>query len=589
MAINPLQLPTWHDAPKVDFSPLDKIGDAFVKNRQDQAEAQAFSGLVDSIAQKPGQQPATGAPAGAPAPGRQMPRSWRNNNPGNIEDGPLAKSIPGYKGPDESGRYATFESPEHGMTAVDALLTSYGRRGHKTYLDVTSRWAPKSEKDPNNDPEAYAKFISPNGDPNAPVDLSNAEERKRLTGRIGLWEAGLPGMAPNAGAAQGQATPGSPRGMPPEMADRVKSLFASGSPKARELGIALLGKYIGKQEPIKIGAEDALIDPETFRTLATGQGKPTAVREGGALVQNGKEVYRSPDKPQNVAPGGSLVQGGKAVFQSPANLHLQEVELEDGTKVPVVFDPRTGAVRKPTQQELATTQNGDLPPEVSPKIVRKERSEALVTNEQAAVNSAKAAGDLKPLIDAAAVAYQRAIKAGAVGQTVGSPAVRAGAKYLWGGEAETARQDYDKAIAAVQARITAAQNKGQGAVSDYERKMYGMQFPDLQAADPKDQIKFLNQLQETTNQTIEAGRSPMLGKQPTVPLDRPPVREPPKPPKVDGKQSAAPVATKMQLDAAKRDPQGAIDAAKAGIAAGKDRAAVIRQLQALKVPVPPDL
>jgi hypothetical protein len=522
MAISPLQLPGPLVVPPVDWSGLNQIGNALMRRGERQREAEAFGGLVEAIPTR-GEPPQT-APGGQPS-GGQLPRGLRNNNPGNIEDGPLAKSLPGYKGSD--GRFAIFETPEHGLGAMDALLTSYGRRGLKTVGEVIGRWAPKGD---GNNVDAYSRFVSSAGDPNETIDLSDPAQRKRLIGKMAIFENGMHAGAPREGVSAPVAPPSAAdvaaaqRGMPADMKKRVQALFAVGTPAATQVALGLVSKFIGKQEPIKVGLEDVLIDPDTKQVLWQGPGKPQPVREGGALVQGGKLVYQAPDRPQNVAPGSTLVQGGKPVYQAAGHAKLQEVELPDGTKVPVIFDEQTRQIRALKPEELQSVQQtGNLPPEVNPKIVKKERSEALVANEQSAVASAKAAADLKPLIDQAAISYERAQKAGGIGAIVGSPAGRMGAKYVWGGEAEKARQEYDKAIAAVQARITAAQNRGQGAVSDFERKLYAMQFPDLQAASPEEQIAFLKELQAATDQTIKAGGSSMLGKQPSVVLDRPAV------------------------------------------------------------------
>ena len=48
------------------------------------------------------------------------PRGIRNNNPLNIEDGDFARSQPGYVGSD--GRFAQFQTPQHGVAAADSLL-----------------------------------------------------------------------------------------------------------------------------------------------------------------------------------------------------------------------------------------------------------------------------------------------------------------------------------------------------------------------------------------------------------------------------------------------------------------------------------
>lgn len=76
-------------------------------------------------------------------------RAERNQNPGNIEDGPFARSQPGYVGSD--GRFAKFDSAASGSNAQAALLKSYISRGTNTIGKIVSKWAPPSE----NDTEAY--------------------------------------------------------------------------------------------------------------------------------------------------------------------------------------------------------------------------------------------------------------------------------------------------------------------------------------------------------------------------------------------------------------------------------------------------
>jgi hypothetical protein len=201
--------------------------------------------------------------------------------------------------------------------------------------------------------------------------------------------------------------------------------------------------------------------------------------------------------------------------------------------------------------------------------VREKRSQAFVSNEEAATQNAKAAADFKPLMDQAVSAYERATKAGGIGPIVASVPGRFGGAIAHTG-AEKARQDYDTALAGIQARIVAAQNKGEGQVSNFERAMYASQFPNLQRLDPEDQIKYLKQLQAHTNQTIETGGKSMLGKQPSIVTNRPAIGN-------------------AEQPAAAADPRAIIDAARAAIAGGKDRAAVIQHLQKLQIPIPPDL
>ena len=119
------------------------------------------------------------------------PRSVRNNNPGNIEAGEFAKSQPGYKGSD--GRFAIFETPEHGFNAMDSLLVSYGKRGFTTPESIIGRWAPPSD---NNDTETYANTVAKalGVSPTDKIDMSDPAVRSILAKSMAGVEAG--GSAP---------------------------------------------------------------------------------------------------------------------------------------------------------------------------------------------------------------------------------------------------------------------------------------------------------------------------------------------------------------------------------------------------------
>jgi hypothetical protein len=69
-------------------------------------------------------------------------RSWRNNNPGNIEFGPFARQMGALR---SDGRFAIFPTEEHGTRAQERLL--FEGRGYKgkTIGQAISRWAPRFE------------------------------------------------------------------------------------------------------------------------------------------------------------------------------------------------------------------------------------------------------------------------------------------------------------------------------------------------------------------------------------------------------------------------------------------------------------
>lgn len=124
----------------------------------------------------------------------KLPRGLRNNNPGNIEDGAFARSIPGYQGSD--GRFAVYDSLDNGRAAHAALLGSYGRKGINTVEGVVNRWAPPSE----NNTGAYVKFVAEKMgvDPRAPLDMNDPQVLSALSDAQAQHENGVAMPASNA-------------------------------------------------------------------------------------------------------------------------------------------------------------------------------------------------------------------------------------------------------------------------------------------------------------------------------------------------------------------------------------------------------
>jgi len=79
---------------------------------------------------------------GGAVPGKAT-RADRNNNPGNIEDGPFARRQAGYQGGD--GRFARFATPEHGAAAQTKLIQGYMAQGRNTIASIIAKYAPGHE------------------------------------------------------------------------------------------------------------------------------------------------------------------------------------------------------------------------------------------------------------------------------------------------------------------------------------------------------------------------------------------------------------------------------------------------------------
>ncbi|EDR7036608.1 hypothetical protein YK94_002207 [Salmonella enterica subsp. enterica] len=113
-------------------------------------------------------------------------RGIRNNNPGNLE---YSKSNPWVGQNGDDGRFAKFETPEHGIRALGRNLMSYQRQGIDTVSEIINRWAPPTD---NNDTAAYIKAVCEQLGVSAdePLDSSNPDTLKALCAAIIQHENG---------------------------------------------------------------------------------------------------------------------------------------------------------------------------------------------------------------------------------------------------------------------------------------------------------------------------------------------------------------------------------------------------------------
>ncbi|WP_220709054.1 hypothetical protein [Citrobacter portucalensis] len=107
-------------------------------------------------------------------------RGIRNNNPGNLE---YSKTNPWVGQTGDDGRFAKFETPEHGIRALGRNLLSYQRQGIDTVNDIINRWAPP---DDNNNTSAYIEAVCAQlgVTPDQPLDASNPDTLKALCAAI---------------------------------------------------------------------------------------------------------------------------------------------------------------------------------------------------------------------------------------------------------------------------------------------------------------------------------------------------------------------------------------------------------------------
>lgn len=121
------------------------------------------------------------------------PRGVRNNNPGNLE---ASSSNPWVGQTGSDGRFAKFETPEHGIRALGRNLISYQRQGIDTIGEIINRWAPPSD---NKDTDAYIKAVCAQlgVTANQPLDASNPDTLQALCAAIIKHENGTQPYSPD--------------------------------------------------------------------------------------------------------------------------------------------------------------------------------------------------------------------------------------------------------------------------------------------------------------------------------------------------------------------------------------------------------
>lgn len=296
------------------------------------------------------------APAATPQQAN-LPRGLRNNNPGNIIDGPFAKNLPGYAGTD--GKFAKFASLDDGNAAIDRLLQSYGQRGFNTPSAITNRWAPASD---GNNPQAYAQNVARalGVDVNAPLDMNNPQTLSTLRSAITRQENGpvasLPQSQPvSAAPASAGVVPSSPAATPPINRQALAAVMMD--PWASDATKAAVMQQLMPKAPIKVGKDDRLVNPVTYQEVYSPK--------GGNFEE--EEKFH-----QNLVKSPSITRYNEAIpslhsMKSAMDIKTRASDLDFIYGLAKIFDPPS-VVREAEQVMVQRTQN--LPDQVISAINR---------------------------------------------------------------------------------------------------------------------------------------------------------------------------------------------------------------------------
>lgn len=334
-----------------------------------------FKAQADQLAARTNQQAvpldAPAAPAMAAAPGAasapppavaaidamlsggKTPRGVRNNNPLNIEDGPFAKSQPGYAGSD--GRFAKFGAPEHGIAAASSLLDSYdAKHGLNTVAGIVNRWAPPSD---GNNTSAYAADVAGKLgiDPNAPVPK---ELRPQLIAAMASHENGVPFKVAQA-APQTMNDATSAAEAPTAAArsggfDVHKLLGVLQNPYTDDNTKALVTKLLAAQLTPK--EDEFASSPQGIFNKTTGELKKQAGGGGDFGGLQGPELMTALKQANPpLAAQTQAVLEGRVPYPSGSRLNPQQQQLKElVTQIDPNFTAANAKVMQDTLQDYGT-------------------------------------------------------------------------------------------------------------------------------------------------------------------------------------------------------------------------------------------
>jgi hypothetical protein len=234
----------------------------------------------------------------------------------------------------------------------------------------------------------------------------------------------------------------------------------------------------------KIARSNNLVpgSPEYRHYMLTGQDlrADKAQTEAEIRQQRGADAEK-----QGLAPGTPeyrhyVLTGQELKAEDKAPAHVT-IKNPDGSETVMVHNPATKSWA-PMEGVPKPPVDPNVPAGVDPKEYAKKKADAAVKADIASEDSKKTAEQLIPIIDEARDAYAKLTKHGVIGPTHASAPWRYAAS-VTGSPDEALRQRYEMAQKRLELLQSRVYMKGQGAVSDFERKMISRTFPGLDAAD----------------------------------------------------------------------------------------------------------
>lgn len=150
------------------------------------------------------------------------------------------------------------------------------------------------------------------------------------------------------------------------------------------------------------------------------------------------------------------------------------------------------------------------PPGVDPAEWYKKQADAKSKEQEAQLERGRVAMDMAPQLKRAYEAYSKLAQSGTFGTPIG-PVSASGINRTIGGmvgtDSEKLRQEYEAASKNLELTQAQLKMKGQGAITENERKILALTLPRLDAADPSTGIKTLEEMHKLAQQEYEAAKA----------------------------------------------------------------------------------
>ena len=171
------------------------------------------------------------------------------------------------------------------------------------------------------------------------------------------------------------------------------------------------------------------------------------------------------------------------------------------------FDPVPYGANPPVAQAEDTT---GIPPGVDADTYRKELAKKTVAQQNTATTRAALSREVLPILDRAERAYS------ALGEMSGIGPINASSGNRWvagafGTSAEKMRQEFEAASRDLELYKAQITMKGQGSITDSERRLLALTLPRLDAADPGTGLRTLQAMREQFSRALSAEQLPSYG------------------------------------------------------------------------------